>query len=157
MPQLKDWADLATVASPIISLAAVIVAFFGVRALYKQTVMQIKDAHLESKKWKTLESCAQYELNDNIANSAKNIFIAFSKGGPDEATCNAIERDAVVILNYLDGIAIGVGQGLYIEELAHDHLNNIVEYHVAKLLKSSSKPIFKEIDENNYLFLIDMN
>ena len=119
--------------------------------------MQIKDAHLESKKWRTLEICAQYELNDNLANSAKNIFIAFSKGEPDEATCKAIERDAVVILNYLDGIAIGVGQGLYIEELARDHLKNIVEYHVSKLLKSSSKPIFKEIDENNYLFLIDMN
>jgi hypothetical protein len=95
------------VASALISLAAVIVAFIGVRAVYRQTVMQIKDARLEIKKWKTLEICAQYELNDNIANSARNIFIAFSKGDPDEATCKAIERDVVVILNYLDDIAIG--------------------------------------------------
>jgi hypothetical protein len=68
---------------------------------------EIDNARLEIKKWKTLEICAQYELNDNIANSARNIFIAFSKGDPDEATCKAIERDVVVILNYLDDIAIG--------------------------------------------------
>jgi hypothetical protein len=157
MLHLKDLADAANVASAIISLVAVIVAFFGVRALYRQTVIQIEDAHLESKKWKTLEICAQYELNDNIASSARNIFIAFAKGDPDEAACKAIERDAVVILNYLDGIAIGVGQGLYIEELARDHLRNIVEYHVSHLLRSSSKLKFREINENDYLFLMDMN
>jgi hypothetical protein len=75
----------------------------------------------------------------------------------DGATCKAIERDVVVILNYLDGIAIGVGQGLYIEELARDHLRNIVEYHVSHLMKSSSKSKFGEIGENDYLFLLDMN
>jgi hypothetical protein len=47
MSQLKDWADLATVASALISLAAIIVAFVGVRAVYRQTVMQIKDAFRE--------------------------------------------------------------------------------------------------------------
>jgi hypothetical protein len=127
MPQLKEWADLATMVSSIISLSAVIVAFFGIRSIYKQTLMQINDLHIENKKWKTLEICAHYELNDKISDSAKNIFIAFSKGEADEGACKAISRDAVVILNYLDGIAIGVGQGLYIEELARDHLKNIVE------------------------------
>jgi hypothetical protein len=157
MLKLKDWADLATVFSSIISLSAVVVAFFGVRAIYRQTLMQINDTHLESKKWKTLEICAQYELNDNISDSAKNIFIAFAKGEPDDEACNAVSRDAVVILNYLDGIAIGVGQGLYIEELARDHLRNIAEDHVSRLLKPPAKAKFKEIDENDYLFLIDMH
>lgn len=67
------------------------------------------------------------------------------------------ERDVIVILNYLDGIAIGVGQGLYIEELARDHLRSIVSYHVSHLLKPSSKTKFDGLDENDYLFLMDMN
>jgi hypothetical protein len=157
MWQLKDWADLAATSSSIISFIAVFVAFFGVRSIYKQTLMQIKDTHLESKKWKTLEICAQYELNEKISDSAKSIFAVFSTGDPDGKTCKTIARDAIVILNYLDGIAIGVGQGLYIEELAREHLRNIVEYHVSLLLKSSAKSSFKDIDENDYLFLIDMH
>jgi hypothetical protein len=71
MWQLKDWADLAAISSSIISFIAVFVAFFGVRSIYKQTLMQIKDTHLESKKCKTLEICAQYELNEKISDSAK--------------------------------------------------------------------------------------
>ncbi len=157
MPTLNDLADLATVATAIISLAAAIIAFVSIRSVYRQTKMQIVNNGLENRKWKTLEVCAQYELNDNITNSARNVFTAFAKGEPEEGVCKAITRDVIVILNYLDGIAIGVGQGLYIEELARDHLKNIVQYHVSHLLDPSLKLKFKDIDQNNYSFLIDMN
>jgi len=41
-----------------------------------------------------------------------------------------------VVLNFLDAIAIGIEQGLYIEGLAWDHLDTIVKRHVKRLIDS---------------------
>jgi hypothetical protein len=40
------------------------------------------------------------------------------------------------MLNYLDGVAIGICQGLYHEGLARDHLQSIVNVHVDRYAKT---------------------
>jgi hypothetical protein len=44
------------------------------------------------------------------------------------------KSDALTVLNYLDGIAIGVEQRLYVEELANDHLQPIVKSHLNEII-----------------------
>jgi hypothetical protein len=61
--------------------------------------------------------------------------------------------DARLVLNYLDGIAIGVQQGLYIENLARDHLSTIVRTHVTEVFEK------KRVDlaPADYVRLVDMD
>jgi len=45
-------------------------------------------------------------------------------------------RQMVTILNFLDAIAIGIEQELYVEDLAYDHLEAIVKSFVRDLIDS---------------------
>ena len=67
-----------------------------------------------------------------------------------------MQRPAIIVLNFLDGIAIGVGQGLYIEELAKDHLKTIVNSHVQNLLVSECARSL-DLDKKDFQFLDAMN
>jgi hypothetical protein len=60
-----------------------------------------------------------------------------------------------VILNSLDAIAIGIDQGLYIENLAWDHLDAIVKRHVKSFVDSGL--IEKAgMEREDYLRLLDL-
>jgi hypothetical protein len=48
----------------------------------------------------------------------------------------AFKTRIATILNYLDAIAIGIDQDLYIEELAKDHLEHVVRRTVAHYIDS---------------------
>jgi hypothetical protein len=45
-------------------------------------------------------------------------------------------REMMTILNFLDSIAIGIQQELYVERVAFDHIEAIVRTHVADLIDS---------------------
>lgn len=127
---LNEYSEIATIIQSIVAVPAAIAA--GIAAWL--VVLQIKSQHEENMKWKTLDICAQYEFNNSVANAARKVQAAFDKGIISEQLCTDIYRDAKIVLNYLDGIAIGIKQGLYIEALARDHLKQIVRVHVERLL-----------------------
>jgi hypothetical protein len=59
-----------------------------------------------------------------------------------------------VVPNFLDAIAIGIEQGLYIENLAWDHLDAIVKRHVKRFIDSG---IIEKagLEREDFLRLID--
>ena len=61
----------------------------------------------------------------------------------------------ITFLNYLDGIAIGIEQNLYIELLAHDHIALILKTHVEKALVGTELEQFK-IDPAGYERLVKL-
>lgn len=129
---IHDWSEIATIAQGITALVAAAAAGYTAWLVYRQiksahedNTRQIESQREENKKWKTLDICAQYEFSETVSCAAGKVQAAFDKGNPTDETCTEIYRDAKVVLNYLDGIAIGVGQGLYIEELARDHLKQM--------------------------------
>lgn len=100
----------------------ILTLFLGVFA-----VAQIVAAKIQNRQWRTLEICNEYERNQVIEGAARNIFEAKRSQSWNDPR---LSRDATIILNYLDSVAIGVNQGLYIENLAKDHLQYIVKEHV---------------------------
>jgi len=60
-----------------------------------------------------------------------------------------------VVLNFLDAIAIGIDQGLYIENLAWDHLDAIVRRVVKRFIDSG---LIEKVDleREDFIRLIDM-
>jgi hypothetical protein len=111
------WADWAVIAQVVLAFIAGILVYF-----------QIWSSQQESRKWKTLDICAQRELSDSLASAVEELRDFFNKD--PQPDIKNFESKWKMILNYLDGIAIGVEQGLYIEDLVKDHLKQIVEHHV---------------------------
>lgn len=112
---------------------------------------QIWSSQQESRKWKTLDICARHELSDHLASAVESLRQFFNTDPrPD---IKLVEYKWKIILNYLDGIAIGVEQGLYIEDLAKDHLKQIVEHHVKEAFEF---PGYLAKNKGDYLKLCDM-
>jgi hypothetical protein len=120
---VHDFAEWATILQTLIAAGAAIFI-----------ICQIKSNETENKKWKTLDVCAQHEFSDQIAASVARLrqFYNPTLTQVDGAAPNLVQlaNDTRVVCNYLDGIAIGVRQGLYIEGLARDHLSAIVRRNI---------------------------
>ena len=147
-------ADAIHVASDIAVIVQALIAFLAALFAY----ITIRVTRNESRKWNTLNACAQYELNESIVNANDRLYSAFQEGRrmPPAEECMALQRPSIVVLNFLDGIAIGVYQGLYLEELAKDHLKTIVNVHVKNLLESGCERHL-QLDKKDFQFLVAMN
>jgi hypothetical protein len=136
---LADWASVASIIQALVAIGALVAAFVGARIAW----MQIKRSEMENRKWKTLDICAQYELNHDLSEAANYLRKFYFDGSQKDL--DATKAAAKLVLNYLDGIAIGVEQGLYIEALAKDHLRAIVRGHVRGIF-GSGRTILNEDD-----------
>ena len=118
------WEAIGVIATAVITLVLVLVGFF-----------QIKAARQQNQRWRTLEVCDQYHLDLVIGISLKRLRNAHQAG---RFTGNepSYKVDVVRVLNYLDAMAIAIFQGLYIEDLARDHMQSIVKKHVNDYLRN---------------------
>jgi hypothetical protein len=146
---LEDWSYVATIAQTVVAVIALIAAFVAASIAWEQ----IKSAESENRKWKTLDICAQYELNPDLMRAAVLLRDFYNVKGGTTLDPAQIFKAARVVMNYLDGIAIGVAQGLYIEDLAKDHLKSIVRAHVQGIFGGGRQILSEEDFEK----LIAMN
>ena len=160
---VTDLSSIATIIAAMAALISVILLFFQIKGAHQDNLKQLKKQALENKKWWTLNICAQYELNSNICDAAKKLRIAFKDGSRLQNGCsnedrlNEICNAAKIVLNYLDGIAIGVKQGLYLEELARDHLKEIVDTQVSRLLLSEENRDKLRLEMGDFRFVVAMS
>jgi hypothetical protein len=111
-----------------------------IRSSREENAFQIESAQTENRATQTLEACGRYDTDPVIYACQKKLVRI--KGGKkrDDAALKAnsllIRQEALIVLNFLDAIAIGVQQKLYIEDLARAHLINIVRKHVAEFIDS---------------------
>jgi hypothetical protein len=96
---------------------------------------QVSAIRHENKKASTLAACVNYENSPVIYDAVQILWRAREKGKLNKNP-RKYRTQLVILLNYLDGIAIGIDQGLYIEDLAWDHMNGIVARHVRVYLDS---------------------
>ncbi|MEJ0096376.1 MAG: hypothetical protein WDN46_24115 [Methylocella sp.] len=138
---LDEFSKYAVIAQAIVASIALLFILF-----------QIWSQRHENRKWKTLDICAQYEFNENVNTAATTVRTAFAKEIPNPDDC----KNATIVLNYLDGIAIGIRQGLYIETLARDHLKEIVSFYVSKILNDSFCTDLR-LDKRHFYRVIEMD
>jgi len=100
---------------------------------------QIIAARVENRKTQTLEACGRYDTDPIIFDCHKKLIVAKNYKKRDDAALVAraseLRLEVLTILNFLDAIAIGVQQGLYIKDLARDHISPIVRKHVAEFVE----------------------
>jgi len=95
--------------------------------------VQIGAARIENRQTQTLLACNNYDLNQVLFECQTKI------GDAKRRNCLANEAGRLsleikTILNFLDSIAIGIDQKLYVDDLAYSHMHRIVDGQVKELL-----------------------
>lgn len=109
----------------------------------------------ESKMERTLAACNRYESDPIIERCVRTLRLAQANGdftrNPDH-----YQHDVVMILNFLDSIAIGIQQDLYDEKLARDHTESIVLYYQDLYLDPSTAKQLDIKPERDYQRLCEL-
>lgn len=117
---------------------------------------QLISVRHNSKVRETLAACERYDTDSVLTQCLRNV-----KQGEDEQKIHinslAYSLDIITILNYLEGIAIGISQGLYDEKVAKDHLEPIIRYHVEKHASPEAQQHFHFDALGDYDRLIALN
>ncbi len=123
------WIGFWTAAQAISSIAVAAIAWFQIASFRKEQNAQRRS----QKNWQTLKACEKYDTDPILTESLKILRDARNSGdlrvNPEKYTL-----EMITILNYLDGIMIGIEQRFYDEDVVHDHLKPIIEDHVAEFL-----------------------
>ena len=120
------WTKLLFWATTLLGLTTALTILVGVVGLFL--------SRTEAIKWKTLDICNEYDSNEIYVKSADVIHTWFEQLDYEKANWSELNRPAKNILNYLDGIAIGVKQRVYNREIVVDHLGPILKKQVDRLL-----------------------
>jgi len=90
----------------------------------------------QAKRERTLNAVTLYSSDPVLDASARTLRKAQNSGDFSKAPKD-YRSDVVTILNFLDFIAIGIEQKLYVEPIAKDHLKQIVLDHCRDYLSES--------------------
>lgn len=112
-----NWVVIWTSLNAMATAALVVVGYIQLRAI-----------RAEAKRERTLAECQKYSTDPIIFGAISSLRRAKLNGVFDKNTAY-YRPDIVAVVNYFDGIAIGIDQGLYIEEIAKDHLKPILAVH----------------------------
>jgi len=118
------WTALGTMIVAVLTCFLVVVGTYQVRAL--------KNEQLKSR---TLVEASKYDT-DPVLNECISALHRAKKNNALFEDPREYRPQIIAVLNYLDGVAIGIEQGLYIESLAKDHLREIVAKHVSEYLEN---------------------
>jgi hypothetical protein len=95
---------------------------------------QIGSLKEQQQGWKTLEACERYESDPVI----HKILICLRDARDDKTLAEnprKFRAEISLLLNYLDGLAIGQFQGFYNKNIIRDHMESIIRDHVAEFLE----------------------
>ncbi|MBX3493179.1 MAG: hypothetical protein KF899_09470 [Parvibaculum sp.] len=80
-----------------------------------------EESDLRLRQLETLKICSQSESDPTIVDVSRRIWEA-SDEGKNYTNTAVKQHDLIIMLNYLDSVAVGIEQGLYIESIAKAHL-----------------------------------
>ena len=140
-----QWTALGTMVLAGLTLFIVIAGWIQLRAMRH-----------EADKERTIAMCDRYDFDPVLDPCLRRLSVATGHGGDYKTNADKYKSDVVTVLNYLDSMAVGIKQGIYIESLAHDHSHVILRGHVKELLGLGA-PNIVGIDSANYAELIELN
>lgn len=132
---------LGTVASAIAAFVLAAIAYFQLRDIKTQIRLaanQNQQTAEQDRRRNTLDACQRYEKDPLLKEAMKNIWIATKLGTDYTLLREEHHFDVITILNYFDGLASGMLQGVYIEEMAKDYLHEPLRKSVKALIRGES-------------------
>jgi hypothetical protein len=126
---IQNWINIWTFAQATASIAVAGIAWFQIGALRKEQSIQ-QQFH---KNWETLKACEKYDTDPVLTESLKILRDARNSGDLLKFPKN-YSLEMITILNFLEGIIIGIEQRFYNEDVVYDHLKPIIEDHINEFL-----------------------
>jgi hypothetical protein len=120
-----DWITaISTAISAISSVVLFAVAFVQLRGLKDQ----LKQSADQERRKSTLDVVERVE-HDEALREAYKVIWENTSGGTDysKTATPELKYHVLTILNYFEGIAIGIAQKVYVDSMARDYLNDIVK------------------------------
>jgi hypothetical protein len=118
-------------------------------------IYQIRAIRREALKSRTLEVCGRY-IMDPVLDATLHRLRKAKFDGTLEKEPQSHYTDIRTLLNYLDNLAVGAHQGLYIEKVLRDHMHPVVIAHVTQYLVGSG-PSTYGLNVNNYQHLLRLH
>jgi hypothetical protein len=123
---VAEWGALTAIGTFGIALATLILAAVA--------GYQISEARRESRTNRTMEIVGRYEECPVLERAIRRMARARDKGDL-ASNVMAYRLDIVALLNYLETIAMGTKQGLYIKELVEDYMEPIIRFHIEETMQ----------------------
>jgi len=123
--------------------------------LFVMAWYQIQAVRNENRVERTLAACSRYESDATVERCVRALRHALATGGDYKENPTKYQHEAIIILNFLDTIAIGIDQGVYEDLLARDHMKAIVKKWI-ELLLEPTKAKDLEIPADDYKCLHDL-
>lgn len=87
--------------------------------------IQITAARRQARGWRTLDACEKYDTDPVLDLCSQNLAAGKDSGDFDKAP-RSYRLNVYTLLNYLEGLSIGIDQNLYVEDIVRDHLEGVV-------------------------------
>lgn len=116
---------------------------------------QISSFKRQQKGWETLKACERYESDPILDACLRTIREVRKADGGLPAGAQSVSVDIITILNYLDGLAIGVRQGFYDAKIVRDHLEPVIRFHVDEFLDADVARLLR-IKDSDFRLLRDL-
>jgi hypothetical protein len=118
-----DWVTATfTAVSAIATVVLVVVAIVQLGGLKEQ----LKQSAEQERRRNTLEVVQRSESDKFIHAAYKEVQTKVA-GSTDYSGTTACEDHIVTILNYFEGLAIGIAQNIYVEKMARDYLQEALK------------------------------
>ena len=130
---VQTFVSIAILVSALSTLALVIVGIFQLR----QINCGLEENQDREKRQRTLNACDRYVF-DPIIHSYTNSIWLNSNNGKDYTHITEPDYNIIAFMNYLEGIAIGVSQGVYIKEIIRDYLWGDIYKAVKAIIRGES-------------------
>jgi hypothetical protein len=115
---------------------------------------QISEARRETRTNRTMQIVGRYDECPVMEQTLRNLAGARDKGDL-ASNVTTYRLDIVSLLNYLETIAMGTKQGLYINELIQDYMEPIIGFHVNEVIELDLlKSLKAEKKDFQYVFAL---
>lgn len=135
-----DWVEaIGTAVSALTSIALLYVAAKQLPLIARQIEIQGE----RERKWATVNACNRY-VSDPILHEITSRIWKASDGGTDYTKPGSVDNhDVAFFMNYIESIAVGIEQGMLIEQIVKDNFEGIINKCVKVFLKGESGPDWK--------------
>ena len=108
---------------------------------------QLGSLREDQKNWETLKACERYDT-DPVLTRALETLRDVRNAGVLKSDPRRYSLEMTTVLNYLEGILIGVEQGFYNAKIVRDHLEPVIKDHVKEFLGEPLRTALVDKDDD---------
>ena len=148
---MPDWNALLQDPAWVAALAACATAFLVMLLLFviavqlgglkKQLRAGVEHGRMNAEAQRrraTVEAVRRYETDPQLRSAIQALWVKTKQGTDYTSLTDTDQFNVITILNYFDGIASGIEQGVLVEDIARDQLRFVLDKAVKALLKGQS-------------------